>query len=215
MININKRGFTIIELMIALSVLSTILIMSSTIVINLGNIFTKGINQSNTQNTARNIMNEISSQLQLGGATPVIPGGNVFCLGSQRYNYRPNVKLDGNSASDHVLWRDTLNNSGASTTTCQAMAITGIANPTDANSDLTVKGTELLSPNMRITDLIITDNTNGSYTVTVTVAYGGDQTDPPNDLVQRIGGNTRCVGSGSQFCAVSSLTQVVSKRGIN
>lgn len=197
-------GFTIVELMIALSVLSTILVISSAVVINLGVLFTRGVNQSNTQNTARNVINEIANQLKLGGATPILPAGSpVFCLGSQRYAYVLDHKLDGASTSDHVLWRDTMNNSAS----CQSLAITGVPNPTDSLTNTTISGAELMGANMRLTDFNIYDNGNGTYTVKVTVAYGDD------DLVYKISGRTLCrAGSGSQFCAVSSLVQTVSKR---
>lgn len=197
-------GFTIVELMIALSVLSTILVISSAVVINLGVLFTRGVNQSNTQNTTRNVINEIANQLQLGGATPIIPAGqNFFCLGSQRYNYRLNHELKGTDDADHVLWRDTMNNSAS----CKLLVITGVPNPTDSFTNTTISGTELMGANMRLTDFNIYDNGNGTYTVKVTVAYGD------NDLVSTIGGRTFCKpGSGSQYCAVSALVQTVSKR---
>lgn len=204
--NIKNSGFTIVELMIALAVLSTVLIISSSVVINLGALFVKGINQTNTQNTARNIVNELANQLQLGSAVPIIPpGNNVFCLGSQRYSYVTNVKLTSSNTS-HVLWRDTMKNSGS----CAALGLTTVS-PSDSLTDTSIKGSELLATNMRIMpDFGITDNGNGTYTIRVTVAYGDD------DLIQTVGGKTRCIADiGKQYCAVSSLVQTVSKRGSN
>jgi hypothetical protein len=63
-------------------------------------------------------------------------------------------------------------------------------------------------------DFGIKDNGNGTYTIRVTVAYGDD------DVVQTqtVGGVTvtNCVPTaGKQYCAVSSLVQIVSKRGSN
>lgn len=207
--NSASRGFTIVELMIALAVLSTILVISATVVINLGLLYTKGLNQSNTQNTARNLMNEIAAQLQQGGAVPQVftssPPDGRFCLGSKRYSYKLNHKLDGSSDSDHVMWRDTMSNSA----TCDPLAALFVPNPTP-------NGTELMSANMRLTELNITDNSNGTYTVKVTIAYGGNPADGADDLVQTSGGRTYCLsGAGRQFCAVSSLVQTVAKRDTN
>lgn len=207
----NQAGFTIIELMIALSVISGILILSTSVILSLGGIYTKGIYQTNTQNVARNIINEIAGQLQLGGATPIIitssPTKGSFCLGSQRYSYVLNNKLDGGTSSDHVLWRDTLTNSSS----CMALTIEGIANPTDSLTNPAIKGSELLSANMRLTPPFgVTDNSNGTYTIRVTVAYGDD------DVLRTLSGRTLCTSEeGKQYCAVSSLVQTVAKRESN
>lgn len=199
----NTAGFTIIELMIALSVISGILILSTTVILNLGALYTKGIYQTSTQNVARNIINEVSGQLQLGGATPIIASANTFCLGSQRYSYVLNNKLEAGNSGDHALWRDTMNNSGS----CAPLAIIGTPNPSDGLTNTAVGGAELLSANMRLTDFGITTNANGTYTVRVTVAYGDD------DLVVNAGGRTACIdGAGREYCAVSSLIQTVGKR---
>lgn len=201
--NKNTAGFTIVELMIALSVISGILILSTTVILNLGAIYTKGIYQTSTQNVARNIINEVAGQLQLGGATPIVASPNAFCLGSQRYSYVLNNKLDAADSGDHVLWRDTLKNSGS----CVALGILGTPNPSDSLTNPAVGGTELVSANMRLTDFGITPNANGTYTVRVTVAYGDD------DVVVNVGGRTACTnGAGREYCAVSSLIQTVGKR---
>ena len=213
-----QQGFTIVELMIALSVLSTILVISSTVMISLGSIYIKGINQSNTQNVARNLLNELVGQLQLGSAVPNIsgtiisPGIKAVCLGNQRYTYRLKYKLDGTDSKSHVLWRDSLKNS----IICVPINITN-AHPVDSYYDSSIPGTELMPANMRLTEFHTTGNVDGTYTVSVTVAYGGDGTGLPTDLVQvSADGKTRCLsGQGSQYCAVSSLSQVVANRGVN
>ena len=74
-----NQGFTIVELMIALSILSIILVMASVILINVGALYTKGVNGANLQNTARSIISEISANLQFSGNPPDISGS---CLAS-------------------------------------------------------------------------------------------------------------------------------------
>jgi prepilin-type N-terminal cleavage/methylation domain-containing protein len=80
------RGFTIIELMIALTVLSVILVMGSTILLQIGNLYNKGVNAANLQNTSRNLVADISSTVQLSAADPAncTPSGVVTCYASQR-----------------------------------------------------------------------------------------------------------------------------------
>ena len=68
----NNQGFTIVELMIALSILSIILVMASAILINIGELYSKGVNGANLQNAARTIAADVSSNLQFSGNTPAI-----------------------------------------------------------------------------------------------------------------------------------------------
>jgi prepilin-type N-terminal cleavage/methylation domain-containing protein len=67
---LNGRGFTIVELMIALSILSVILVISTTVFIQIGRLYTKGVNAANLQNTNRTIMGDVSSAIQFSGAAP-------------------------------------------------------------------------------------------------------------------------------------------------
>lgn len=56
--------------MIALTVLSTMLILGTMILIQIGAIFSKGVNTANLQNANRNISSEIVSTLQFSGTPP-------------------------------------------------------------------------------------------------------------------------------------------------
>ena len=67
----SSDGFTIVELMIALSVLSVILVMATVILIQIGSLYSKGVNAANLQNTSRNIVADVSAALQFSGNTPV------------------------------------------------------------------------------------------------------------------------------------------------
>ena len=202
----HEQGFTIVELMIALSVMAVVLVISTVVLINLGLLFTKGTNQAKTQNTTRNITNELASQLEIGNANPLVPGGNVICFGSQRYTFQLNHELT-NSSTDHVLWRDTMSNNA----TCIPLRLSA-AVPFDG---LTVagSGSELVLPNMELTDFAVAvppATPVGVYSIKVTVAYG----DPTQLVIAR--GKTSCLGGpGTQYCAVSSLTQNVARRSIN
>ncbi|HSX37132.1 MAG TPA: type II secretion system protein, partial [Patescibacteria group bacterium] len=82
-----QGGFTIVELMVALSVLSILLVMSTVILIQIGKLYTKGVNQAATQNAARDIINDLSSQLQVSGNAPDGKTAGVICIGNQRYTF--------------------------------------------------------------------------------------------------------------------------------
>jgi prepilin-type N-terminal cleavage/methylation domain-containing protein len=67
---LSNRGFTIVELMIALSVLSIILVMATTLLIQIGRLYTKGVNAASLQNASRNLVANLSSTIQFNGEAP-------------------------------------------------------------------------------------------------------------------------------------------------
>lgn len=219
----NKTGFTIVELMIAISILSLILLLSTYGIVRIGALYSKGTSQANTQDAARNILGAITAQLQLGGATPVFiaptlaPGvttpSNVgaLCIGSKRYSFIVNHKLL-NANNDHVLWQDILNSSSS----CGIISTLGVVTPSDPlNTSAPNNGSELLAANMRLTDFDISSS-GGLYTITITIAYGD------SDLINYVprAGSVQAIttckgGTGSQFCAVASYTTTVAPRLAN
>jgi prepilin-type N-terminal cleavage/methylation domain-containing protein len=125
-----ERGFTIIELMVALSVLSTIILMGTVILIQIGALYTKGVNTANLQSTARSIIADSTSSLQFSGRNsfgctllrqvacysgtplPVIYPGETtpttiysFCIGDNRYSY----VLDRKLGTDHDSHNNEIN----------------------------------------------------------------------------------------------------------
>jgi prepilin-type N-terminal cleavage/methylation domain-containing protein len=218
----NNRGFTIIELMIATTVLSVILLLVTVMMISIGNLFYKGVNQARVQDDVRNITDEISQHLQLSATTP-LPGTDianpnigVYCVGDTRYSYAKNVQighqLGGSGLSySHVLWRD-LPSGG-----CVATQGANLQNPNLRG------GAELIAPNSRLTDFSI--SIASPYTISVSVAYGDDDllcdTGTPGDCSSTVQsthllspvGQINCKStSGDQFCATASLTTTVSNR---
>src|SRR5437868_3678396 len=88
-----QRGFTIVELMIATTVLSLILLLVSVVMIGVGNLFSKGVNQAKVQNSVRNIADDLSQQLKYssgivaGNPTAMPTQTEAFCIGTTRYSY--------------------------------------------------------------------------------------------------------------------------------
>ncbi|HSX45515.1 MAG TPA: prepilin-type N-terminal cleavage/methylation domain-containing protein, partial [Candidatus Saccharimonadia bacterium] len=131
---LGRRGFTIVELMIATSVLSTIILLVSIMMISIGNLYAKGLYQSRTQDTTRTITDQLAQDLKLnnsfttGSASKPFGGKNItigaYCIGDNvRYSFIVGYRL-GNGPDTtpptpvlplvpHVLWRD---DNSASTT---------------------------------------------------------------------------------------------------
>src|SRR5947209_8682260 len=129
---LNQTGFTIVELMVALSVLSTILIICTAVLIQIGNIYIHGVNTANVQNTTRTIVSDLTATLQFSGFSPdgctsisttcyspgppppvdpLVHGPFAYCVGDTRYSYILQKELGTDSdgvKTTHVLWRDTI-----------------------------------------------------------------------------------------------------------
>jgi hypothetical protein len=173
----NQRAFTIIELMIATSVLATMLILVATILVNIGNLYYKGINQARIQNDVRTIADDVAQNLMLDSAqvyhtadTTTHPGVTMeaYCIGSARYSYVVGTQISHQTNGSpsvlvrHVLWRD----NGANANNCQPLDIT-MSNPPGS-----VKGTELIAPNSRLLEFTVTKPS--PYGISVSAAYGDD-----------------------------------------
>ena len=106
----NNQGFTILELLIATTVFSVILLVVTTGIIRIGNIYYKGITASKTQESIRNISSELSSSIQFANGIKV-PGSsaNIFCLGNTRYTYFLNREYARGSEATTGIYSEILN----------------------------------------------------------------------------------------------------------
>ena len=197
---LNQKAFTIVELMIATTILSTILILVTVMMVGIGNLFYKGVNQARVQDDVRTISDDVSQHLQLSDSPPLASvsgdGTGVYCIGDTRYTYVLNQQIG--SANPHVLWRDSNPTPGS------CAATDGFLNNTTPSPD----GTELIAPNSRLTYFNI--SLSSPYTISIGVAYGDD------DLLNLAGLNTTCKGSiGDEFCSTATLTTTVVQRIAN
>ncbi|HVV25452.1 MAG TPA: prepilin-type N-terminal cleavage/methylation domain-containing protein [Candidatus Saccharimonadales bacterium] len=212
----NERGFTIIELMIATAVLSTIILLVTVLMINVSNLYYKGINQSRAQDNARSIVDDVASHLQLSDHSPSGPVSQTYpqhdvnattiyayCIDNIRYSFATGIQMGstvGDYTLQHILWRDTISSGAgcvpADLTQSNPSATTGGSN-----------GAELVAAKSRLSTFSINPVTS-PYVVTVGVAYGDD------DLLNNPAStNPLCKGgTGDQFCATARLQVTVTKR---
>lgn len=224
-----QHGFTIIELMIATTVFSVILLLATNGVIQIGRLYYKGITTSRTQEAARSVAEEVSRNFQLSKAgdsytsrenldDPAIVVRSV-CFGINRFTYIIDYQINKNEGRKHALWYDNVQeNSCPGADPAKAMSVAQFNQDNPSNGTEGSNGKELLSNNMRLLRFDI--NSAGSTTnITVRVAYGD------NDLLDIYENNARdrtpvpiengqCKLSiaGSSFCAVSELDTVVQRR---
>lgn len=232
-----QKGFTIIELLVATTVFSVVLVIALAGVLRITQLYYKGITASRTQDVARTLMDDLSesirfsnSAIQLPASAPIGPEIAVgdtdtgyFCIGSKRYTYAIDRQLKSESPDSnfkekrHALWVDVPEG-----------GCTGPANLNDeipsGNND---NGREILGENMRLARLeLIREDVLGreAYTINISVAYG-DHAEPNvsggspygGALATTADGNSRtCQSTNSpfvgQFCHVSSTSVTVERR---
>jgi prepilin-type N-terminal cleavage/methylation domain-containing protein len=214
-----RRGFTIVELLIATLVFSIVLLLITTGVIEMTSAFLKGVNSSNTQSAATSVVNTIAQAIQFDGGTVTptssySPGqSNFFCVGDTQFSYRLGYELVGSGtlATDqtyHSLVESTLSG-------CSASSV-----PQNMSSGINgVTGRELLSPFMRLSNLSVTlkSSTGGVdvYQITVRLVYGADNLlhSPSGSTNGPTAADAACIGNtGEQFCSESQLSTIVVKR---
>lgn len=223
----SQAGFTIVELMISISVLAVVLLVVTIGIIQISKSYYKGVIQATTQQTARAALDDIAQSVEFDSVHNATTSGSrsdlalqygpstsllSYCIGqNQRYSYvlgyeqsaTKNVPGDP-GYSRHILWKD--QNPG----TCTPVKLYE-----DTPSDTIGQGHELLGANMRLTNLEITPVTGSTtlYKISLTIMYGDD------DLIDKSSGvmaswNCKIQGGvfAAAFCAKAELTTVVGKR---
>jgi prepilin-type N-terminal cleavage/methylation domain-containing protein len=209
----STKGFTIIELMIATSVFSVILLIASSGVIQIGRLYYKGVTQARVQETARNISEEISRSLQFSNNGRVNgSASNIFCVGDSRYIFHLNQKVSPPEGKHGILEQKIGDGS------CNDPPPSG--------------GKELLGTNMRVLVFSVEPQSydGNSYKIHIKIAYGDDELlthhdnngnridlDGANGIDQT--GDLRAAlckaGPGNSFCAVSELDTIAKRRLIS
>ena len=217
-----QRGFTIIELLIATTVFSLVLLITMAGILEITRMYYRGVTQSRTQEVARQIIDEISESIRYSTAEVsqlTQPGdesyGRLF-MGSKLYSYTIGRQLspaptDNATQSRHVLWYQEgadvsvgvdLNNDDP----CHAIA----------NKDLCQSPRELLAEKMRLGSFeVVRENENGNeaYRVSLSVVYGDDDLlTVDSNQNNPFPYSCRSANRGSEYCAVSNLSVIVNRR---
>jgi prepilin-type N-terminal cleavage/methylation domain-containing protein len=201
------KGFTIVELMIATAVFSVVLLLVTVGIVQVTQVYYKGITEANTQNTARAIIETVSQAIQFSGGnvtltpSPTSPDTTYsFCVGNQQFTYRLAWQVENHlDTNNKQTWHAMVQ--GSSTGSCGSTA-----------PDLTqenISGRDLVGEHMRLSKMTVESLGQNMYRVSVKVVYGD------SDLLNNpTGTNASCLGlhAGSAFCAASELSTTVVKR---
>ena len=212
-----ESGFTIVELLIATSVFSLVLLAALTSFIGVGHLFYKGVSLTNTQNVATQVLNDITNSMQSSSAIslPSTKPGTSYtymCIGNARYTYTTANGIsvpandssganynDGNNGGNFGLLKDTLPGlSGCSPPCASGGPGSGCFNQTSP--------TEMLGANMRTADLKLNQVATNLYNLSIVVAYGDNSVMDLSNPKQ-----PACVGnySDQSFCSVANLSTTI------
>lgn len=197
------KGFTIVELLVAITVFSLILVVVSAGLIQAGRMYYRANIVSRTQNINRGIVDEFSRGLQFSGSRPHIElsddGVNLdrICFSaSTRYS----IELDAIVGTDEAY--------------AIALDSPGPGCPSVESGDLE-NAIELLGDNMQLTNLSIERLSNtDNYRIYSRIIYGDEDLIIREDREDGFGERKYCkTGTvGVEFCAVSELTTTVTRR---
>lgn len=216
-----SAGFTIVEMMVALSVLAVMLLTVSMVVMRYNVQARRALTQSTAQTTARTIQAQATEWIQFTSSTGslVLPGGSTnskaYCIGDVRISYI--LGRQSTSTNPNVLISDRTGGTGCA----------GAGLNLESAVSVTPR-TEHVSKGMRLSRLAITEVSSGSglYQINVRVVYGDDDllcasgvvacnsnTTMTAAQIQANAANLQCkTGAGSEYCAVSELVTTAKSR---
>lgn len=210
----SNRGFTLLELMVATSVFTVILLVLTVGVISFSKSYFSSVTRSNTQAVARAVVNDITQSIQYGKQvkTGLVNGNSKgFCIDSTLYSYALGYKVTSSPGGGYQSRYGLVKSTGTVCAASTPYEVTTLAS-LPLSSDH-----ELLGDNMRLLQLDVQEVSDGTYEVSVRVASGDDDllgiatgfvaTSDADWLTFGCQG-----GSGTQFCALSNLTTTVQQR---
>lgn len=204
------KGFTIIELLVATVVFSVVLLVALTGFLEMSRIFYSGVTITRTQDTTKQIVDDISSQIKVAssisnGLQTSPKGYKYYCVGTTRYTLNIGNEVDlstefGSSQNfkangNYGLLRD--------------RPVGGCSDPCDVgcSAPFSANKTEMLGNKMRLEALSIAPPTGATslYSVSIILAYGDD------DALSGSPPGVTCIGSAysDQYCDVYSLVTSV------
>lgn len=198
-----NSGFTIIELMIATSVFSIVLVVAASGILTIGRTYYKSLTSSRAQEAARSISNTIAETIKYNAqtsnddeTTDTVGVPQAVCFGYDRYSYIINSQVGSGAIGLMYDRRAELN----------------------ACSPIASGGTELVPDNMRLLHFDISSVHSDTFRVNVKVAYGENDLFDPDlstsglNLEQVQNASCRPGIAGSSFCSISELETTINKR---
>jgi len=199
-----QSGFTIIELLFAMSFLSVLLIIAMMSSLNIMHTYSKGLVLKQVNQSGRAIGTEL--QRSLKAAQPPLDGSTVpsgrLCLGIYSYVW----SVGGQDPYSY----DNGNKVGFAKVSDSTRAMCGPGRPTvPRNSSIELLSADASSLAIQSASLTGTANYNGYYLYTYTFTIGTDDAELLND------DRDACrIAGAQQFCALNRFMITASARGV-
>lgn len=221
----SSYGFTLIELMLSMSFIAVLLIAIAATVIQISNIYTKGVTLKEVNQAGRSIAADLqrtigaSTPFDLSARNPTSPGGGRLCTGQYTYAWNYGSSVAGGPGAPAVYNRYTDN------------SIVNFAKVRDPGAELCADTTRRINKSNASELLTIGDRNLAVHVFTVTTApsatdiannqalYSVRMTLGTNDKVQLVTNNTACKppadGEGLEdYCSVNTF-EIVARAGNN
>lgn len=215
----SQKGFTIIELMVAIIVFSAVLMLCAYAILHVGRMYHKGTLVNAVQDASRRLGDDVVQAIQFGagsnsiafirnpattqtfGVAPNTVEVNAICIGEIRYSYAVNGAKNINGVRN-VAWKDRVS---ADYAECAPQDLT--------QQTPSVNGEDMLGDTMRIPVFEVVEIGTASLQRTIRVrlviAYGRDtglfEPTPPFQIC-------RGVNASGQFCATANYETLATKR---
>ena len=209
---INSKGFTIIELLIATAVFSTVLLIAASGIVHVGRMFQRGITSSLTQEVSRTTLDFIRDDFELSGGyfrqLPAFGANEGFCIGSRLYSYQVGLKTESDGTGRAMVVRD-FPGCDVSPVVHPDDIVTGFGYNLATGIDEDVSGSmrEFMGPNMRLNSFSATPTPAGPKPTGLRISIdviSGDLDLSPSGV---------CVGgAGSEYCSNSPLLTYAVRR---
>ena len=223
----HQRGFTLIELMIAISTFSVLLLVCFGAFLYLGHLYYKGATESRTNEIVRTTINDISQAIQFSGVTIQeiavenhVDGWAATCIGHRKYSYRlqNTTPPPPSPPSVGVQLDPEATGYNFSHGSRKATSVFVVSNGNCAGGDAVPTGDqqyELLDKNMRLLKFEIKNPTGRLFTIDIAIAYGGDPGHSGLDseiFVMGSNGDIIQCEPRQTFCAVNRLSTTVYRK---
>jgi prepilin-type N-terminal cleavage/methylation domain-containing protein len=159
-----QSGFTIIELLVATTIFSIVLVVIVASFLQVGRMFYKGVSINNTNEAARNLVDDIANDVRLSKsslyADPAPDSADsskkFFCVGQHRYTYKLNTQVRDNDINP------TSGNISARTMSAGVVQDSTGGNCQDPSHLNGTNASQVLGPDMRLNALDVAKNATGS-----------------------------------------------------
>lgn len=199
-----NKGFTLIELILAMAFFSFVLLFVVTGFIQINRSYTRGITVKEVQTTARELMETITTTIRNAEANSVetynsIPGRLRLCVGTTRIGWNM-PDAGGNFTSE------TYTDTGSPITIVKTETGACTAGITQNTNSRALVQDDIVVQHLNVTRL----GTSNSFRVTLVISTDG-RTNPTD--FSAFGVNATCeIRTGDQFCDIARLDTVVTAR---